>query len=99
VDRRPVPAPNAAMFLFTAIKHDGMINDASHSSNCQEICYYYGYLTGCHMFFVLSIIGGSVQCSEHQDHQIQFPFSSNHAALLIGEHTNVKTSTRKKENN
>jgi hypothetical protein len=51
------------------------------------------------MFFVLSIIGGSVQCSEHQDHQIQFPFSSNHAALLIGEHTNVKTSTRKKENN
>jgi hypothetical protein len=60
---------------------------------------YYGYLTGCHMFFVLSIIGGSVQCSEHQDHQIQFPVSSNHAALLIGEHANVKTSTRKKENN
>jgi hypothetical protein len=49
------------------------------------------------MFFVLSIIGGSVQCSEHQDHQIQFPVSSNHAALLIGEHANVKSSTKKKK--
>ena len=49
------------------------------------------------MFLVLSIISGSGQCSEHQNHQIQFPFSLNHAALLIGERANVKTSTREKK--
>jgi len=62
----------------------------------RKYVYYYGHLTGCHMFLVLLIISGSGQCSEHQNHQIQFPFSLNHAALLIGERANVKTSTREK---
>jgi hypothetical protein len=63
----------------------------------RKYVYYYGHLTGCHMFLVLSIISGSVQCSEHQNHQILFPFSLKHAALLIGERANVKTSTREKK--
>jgi len=48
----------------------------------------------CFLCYQLSVAQGNVQ--NIKNHQIQFPFSLNHAASLIGERANVKTSTREK---